>query len=285
MYAFSHPETEQMKATTDYRYIGNNPNNYVKFNCNNDGENCEIWRIIGVFDVDDGTGKYEQRIKLVRGSAFASTMEWDDYSKNINNWPDADLNIFLNGYYLNRSNIASSYGLTELAQSQIADAKYYLGGRAYESTTHYGSTEDMHSWERENTVYNENGATRSTAWTGKVGLMYPSDYAYTYSSGVDDKCYNDPYTCGASRMTPHGEATTGWIYNSNNLEGQTSNQWIWLLSPVSGDSNVVYDVQTSGNINDSQTYYPGGVRAVVYLKSSINIISREGTEQDPYILG
>ena len=32
MWAFTHEATEQLKATTDYRYIGANPNNYVKFN-------------------------------------------------------------------------------------------------------------------------------------------------------------------------------------------------------------------------------------------------------------
>ena len=50
MWTFSHEETEQLWTTTDYRYIGANPNNYVKFN-------DELWRIIGVFGVDDGTGK------------------------------------------------------------------------------------------------------------------------------------------------------------------------------------------------------------------------------------
>ena len=85
-------------------------------------------------------------------------------------------------------------------------------------------------------------------------------------------------------MTSHGEATNGWIYNGNNLEGQTSNQWIWLLSPDSGDSNVAYDVQTLGNINNSESYYPGGVRPVVYLKSSIQITGGTGEENNPYTL-
>ena len=44
MYVFNHSETYQTEALTDYRYIGNNPNNYVIFN-------DEVWRIIGVFPV------------------------------------------------------------------------------------------------------------------------------------------------------------------------------------------------------------------------------------------
>ena len=78
MYTFSHEATEQTPALTDYRYIGNDPYNYIYFNCdsldNQTSETCEIWRIIGVFEVDDGTRNYETRIKLVRGSTFATGM-------------------------------------------------------------------------------------------------------------------------------------------------------------------------------------------------------------------
>jgi len=46
--AESHTVTPQLKATTDYRYTGKDPDNYIKFN-------NETWRIIGVFNVDDVT--------------------------------------------------------------------------------------------------------------------------------------------------------------------------------------------------------------------------------------
>ena len=46
MYTFEHPATTQTGALTDYRYIGDNPNNYVTFN-------NELWRRIGVFTVED----------------------------------------------------------------------------------------------------------------------------------------------------------------------------------------------------------------------------------------
>ncbi|MBQ9318259.1 MAG: hypothetical protein IJR82_01320 [Bacilli bacterium] len=79
MFVMTHPQTDQTSAQTEYRYIGDNPNNYVYFNCdtldNQNSDTCEIWRIIGVFDVDDGTGNYEQRIKLVRGSALPDKMQ------------------------------------------------------------------------------------------------------------------------------------------------------------------------------------------------------------------
>ncbi len=49
MYTFEHEATVQTPALTDYRYIGSDPNNYVEFN-------DELWRIIGVFSVEDENG-------------------------------------------------------------------------------------------------------------------------------------------------------------------------------------------------------------------------------------
>ena len=61
LYTITHPadSTLQIGATesvTEYRYRGKNPKNYVTFN-------NEVWRILGVFPTDDGTGNIENRIK------------------------------------------------------------------------------------------------------------------------------------------------------------------------------------------------------------------------------
>ena len=56
MWTFSHEATEQVGATTDYRYIGSSPNNYITFN-------DETWRIIGVFD---------GRIKIIRQDSLGN---------------------------------------------------------------------------------------------------------------------------------------------------------------------------------------------------------------------
>ena len=70
MWTFTHEATEQTTALTDYRYIGADPNNYIKFN-------DELWRIIGVFDTDDGTGKVEKRLKIIRNESIGS-YSWDN---------------------------------------------------------------------------------------------------------------------------------------------------------------------------------------------------------------
>ena len=54
----------QNYATTEYRYQGANPNNYITFN----GE-TGVWRIIGVFEVQTPNGSgytKEYKVKLLR---------------------------------------------------------------------------------------------------------------------------------------------------------------------------------------------------------------------------
>ena len=182
MYTFEHPATEQTKALTDYRYIGDSPNNYVYFNCDDDGNNCETWRIIGVFSVDDGTGKIEQRMKLVRGELLTEDAAWNDNDgdDSINEWNGSSLATTLNGTYYD--------SLSTSAKSMIGNAKYYLGGRELDYDTLYYGTEDMYEWERGIEVHSNSNycisnptesscVTRSTSWIEKVALLYPSGAA------------------------------------------------------------------------------------------------------------
>ncbi len=254
MYTFNHEETEQTPALTDYRYIGNDPYNYVTFN-------NELWRIIGVFTVEDGNGNQEQRIKIVRNEKLSSVMVWD--SNYVNEWATATLNTYLNVDYYN--------GLDATSKSMVADTKYYLGGRAYDATTHYGTTSEMYTWERGTTVY----SGHSTSWNGKIALMYPSDYSYTYALGVDNTCYTDGYKC---RTDNGGAPTKGWIYNTN------SNSYQWLLSPNSAVSDYAFRLYVSGYVNHSGVANSSGVRPSLYLVSNIKIDSGDGSEQSPYQL-
>ena len=251
MYTFEHPATEQTGVLTDYRYIGANPNNYVTFN-------NELWRIIGVFTVEDENGNTEQRIKIVRNEKLSSNMAWK--SKAVNEWSTTTLNTYLNGDYYN--------GLDATSKSMVADTKYYLGG----SNTGSGGAETYYNWERGTTVY----SGRSTSWTGKIALMYPSDYTYTYALGVDNTCYNDGAYDGCRQSSGK---TNGWIYNTN------SNSYQWLLSPNSNDPYNAFILSGSGFVdayyNVTNSY---GVRPSLYLVSSIKIDSGEGTEQSPYQL-
>ena len=256
LYTIIHPKdtTLQIGATediTEYRYRGANPKNYVTFN-------NEVWRIIGVFPTDDGTGKIENRIKIIKDQSIGNKY-WD--TGNSNNWArPATLNTELNTTYLN--------SLDSTAQNMIGDAKYYLGG--YKDTTI--TSEVMYSYERKikNTTSNEfYYGTNPNNLVGKLGLMYASDYGYAAS----DECkqtlnnYNNT-TC----------KNNNWLFKSNNE---------WILPQNANDSGGVFYFYSGGGVLCN--YRAGGwqfaVRPGLYLKSSVQIIGGSGTSTDPYVIG
>ena len=223
MFAFKHAATAQTPAQTDYRYIGNNPYNYVYFNCNSlDNQNtstCEVWRIIGVFDVEreiddeENPGQKititETRMKLVRGSLIKNDSLGND-------WTTATLKTFLNENYYNRKGEVASYGLKASTRGIIEEAKYYLGALRYNSINDpFGSTERIYEQERGSKLCSSCGGDNDKLkWQGNVGLMYPSDMYMTYANGVNSTCYNNPHKCYKST----GLATKGWIFNTNILQ-------------------------------------------------------------------
>ena len=85
------------------RYTGTEPRNYVEF-----GNIGELWRIVGIFNVKDSTGKLAKKIKLVRYEKLGN-YSWDssESSKNLgrgfNDWTTSDLKAKLNGDYLEPS--------------------------------------------------------------------------------------------------------------------------------------------------------------------------------------
>ena len=295
MWTFTHEATEQTTALTDYRYIGADPNNYVKFN-------DELWRIIGVFDTDDGTGKVEKRLKIIRNDSIGS-YSWDNkdtttgaedpYGKN--EWSDARLNYLLNpghesetaggSLYWNRG-VGNCYkgannetttcdftttGLTEKAKAMIGNVKWYLGGS---STINDVTAPMFYTRERGTGVY----SGRSTTWTGKVGLMYPSDYGYATSGGTT----TNRARCLAKEL---------YNWNDSSVSDCKNNDWLlpsniqWTITPRQAYANGVFTVNDTGFVNDynaSSNYY--GVRPVVHLNSAIKVSSGTGEKDNPYII-
>ena len=297
MWTFSHPETEQTEALTDYRYIGSNPNNYVTFN-------DETWRIIGVFTVDDGTGNVEERLKLIRNESIGN-YSWDNkdtstgaeraYGKN--NWTDARLNYLLNPGHESESAGGSLYwnsgsgtcysgsgnattncdftttGLKEEAREMIGDTLWYLGGTSNYTSSTNGLTSHFYSYERGTTVY----SGRDTSWVGKVGLMYLSDYGYATSGGSTtdrNACLNkELYNWDSSDFSDC--KNNDWIFNSS---------YQWTITPRASASDGVFGLYHTGYVNSLITNNPRGVRPVVFLKSNIKIIDGDGSSSNPYIL-
>ena len=92
------------KVNNDYYYYGDNPHNFIYYNCDNelDTKTCELWRIIG-FHYDDKTNKY--LTKIVRND-YLDTHIFDE-NKNI--WPDSNINKYLNKEYKLKQNMHEEY--------------------------------------------------------------------------------------------------------------------------------------------------------------------------------
>ena len=305
LYTITHPKDTTLQIgndndITEYRYRGASPKNYVTFN-------NEVWRILGVFPTDDGTGKIENRIKIIKDQSIGNNY-WDvgttayNYSKQDNlmllqddnkikvkyleksneydviglatpdatpfrnNWTGATLNTELNTTYLN--------SLDSTSKSMIGNTKYYLGGKNVTYNDGYVDTPlQFYSYERKISGSSYYYGSNPNSWTGKLGLMYLSDYGYASSNCENKKLYDENSSSNDIRACN----TTNWLFN---------NDYQWLLPQNASVSNYAFYVNWVGGVNDvivSDNQL--GVRPVLYLISSAQIIGGNGTSSSPYTLG
>ena len=92
---------EPFKDKEEYYYIGQNPNNYIYFNCKNSSlESCELWRILGIKKVLLSDLNNHYRIKLVRESLSDNKEKYEKKDYNINtNMIEKIVNKQNNKYY------------------------------------------------------------------------------------------------------------------------------------------------------------------------------------------
>lgn len=292
------------------RYIGANPNNYVSFN-------NELWRIIGVFSVDDGNGNVEQRLKLIRSESIGG-YSWDSSASGINNgygvneWSQADVMKLLNGGYESETVDGSLYwnsgsgtcysgsseattscdftssGLGETAKSLIGNALWNTGSNGSNGFTSSdnGTPSHFYTYERSTNsgkrctsgTYCNDTVARTTTWIGQVGLMYPSDYGYATSGGST----TNREACLATEMYNWDGSSdcynNDWLLMSNNFQ--------WTLNPRAHSSGAyrVFGVASHGYVDRSNASDASAVRPVVYLKSNVVITGGEGSTEIPFEL-
>ena len=297
-------------ADKNARYIGADPSNYVYFNCsdytNPTADTCELWRIIGVFNnVTKSDGSKENLVKIIRADSLGN-YSWDSSDSSVNNgygvndWTDADAMKLLNpGYdsetvggslyynaksgtcYYGRNNATTSCDFTstglknDTTRNAIEEVVWNLGGTGY---TSYGLANSLASHfygnERGTTVY----TGRPTIWTGKVGLMYPSDYGYATSGGTT----KDRAACLAKELYNWDSSDfsdckgNDYLYNSSLYQ--------WTLAPYSAFAGDVLNVYRNGYVNGYYARYTHAVRPALFLKSNIQVDKGTGAKSDPYQL-
>lgn len=268
------------------RYYGSNPSNYIYFNCsdysNQTSNNCELWRIIGIFDGN---------VKIVRNSIIGN-LSWDTSASTVNSgngvneWNDADLmkvlnpgyesltiggSLYYNGkdgsfYYGNNNGTNNNINFinlgikNDITRNMIASVNWPLGG--FSSSSIYSN--QAYQYERETNVYNG----RKTNWTGKIALMYMSDYGYATDF---NKCNKKLIEYNDSSCT-----NNNWLF--------VSNFYFHLLSPNFKNPDVAWGISSNGRSStDGYTCSDTiSVRPVLYLKNDISKFDGDGSKNNPY---
>lgn len=255
-----------LKCNTNSTYVSNNGDGYAIVNC---GDNSDSAYTTG----------------LVNNSLY-----WNAGSGKCYNY----------GNYQTTNCDFTATGLTDsTSKNMIDDATWYLGSNSA-SADLWGAGQIMtasymYDFERgsytgkqcSNAYYCSDTVTRTTTWTGKVGLIYPSDYAYATSGGSTtnrDTCLGKQVGYVSASTTPNWSNTYTDCKNNDWLLNTSA--WTWSLSPraYSSASYDVFYVRTPGYVHTADAMGAGFVRPVVYLKSSVTITRGEGTQSKPFEL-
>ena len=165
----------------------------------------------------------------------------------------------------------TSTGLkNDTTRNAIEEVIWNLGGS---STNHDVTPSMFYERERGTNVY----SGHATTWTGKIGLMYPSDYGYATSGGTT----KDRAACLAKEIFNWYDDFSD-CYGNDYLPDTNNNQW--TLAPYSFYESHVFIVERYGGVNNDQIRVTNAVRPVLYLKSSIFVDKGAGTLTDPYQL-
>jgi len=271
------------------RYYGSNPNNYVSFN-------NELWRIIGVFG---------DNVKLVRSESLGS-LSWDSSESSVNNgygvnqWGEskdangneyagADLQVYLNKMYYGGDTTITCYGsayngtetcptgtIDETSKSLIDNHIWNTGAIEFNTRT---DTLAFYNAERgtkgkicSSRGYCNDTVTRTTTWTGYVGLPYVTDWAYASSESI----------CETNMQKQ--DSSNAYICKNNNWM-HYNDSFTWYLSPLANNSLAGHAWSVSGgSVYNNFAAASFAVVPSIYLKSNILIESGTGTSSDPYIL-
>ena len=241
-----------------------------------------LWRIIGVFD---GKLRIRRDESKIGGFSFDTSASDVNGGSGINEWSQADLMKLLNpGYqdlevggslwynsqsgtcYVGKNNETracdfSNTGLSDEAKEFIVDQTIYLGG--FDTINVFA--DQAYVKERESNVIQNpgDGIPRTTSWTGKVALIYPSDFGYA-ADLRNANCQNN--------LSGFNSCTANWMNGTS-----------WTVSPMSDSANM--KVYVSRTLGSTFTYENYGGWPVLTLNSDVAKVSGTGTKDDPYVIG
>ena len=169
----------------------------------------------------------------------------------------------------------TSTGLkNDTTRNAIEEVVWNLGGTGDYNSASNGLASHWYGYERGTTVY----TGRPTTWTGKIGLMYPSDYGYATSGGTT----KDRVDCLAKEL---------FSWDSSDFSDCKGNDYLfdinndpWTLAPGSASAHIVFIVNGYGDVHQITANYTNAVRPALFLKSNIQVDKGTGVKSNPYTL-
>ena len=169
----------------------------------------------------------------------------------------------------------TSTGLkNDTTRNAIEEVVWNLGGTGSYTSASTGLASHWYGYERGTTVY----TGRPTTWTGKIGLMYPSDYGYATSGGTT----KDRAACLAKEL--YNWASSDFSDCKGNDYLLYANNHQWTLVPSSASADDVFGVSTGGFVYGTYAGSTFAVRPALFLKSNIQVDKGTGAKSDPYQL-
>ena len=270
--------------TEQYRYQGNNPNNYVSFN-------NQLWRIIAYVPVClevtpitedttiNGTSfkqgeaqctKWENRVKIIKADPIGAYVYNESRYGAANNivWIGSSIQELLNSCYLGKKDVCSKYcyahsttqGVCNYSQNGINENDSY--GNMIEGV--YYNMGMSNGYSSSSVVY-ANEVKKQVSEKSMTGLMYASDFGYAISG----------YTGNLGYSSANSQMVNNWLF------GQS---YEWTMTAFSS-SNPVYVSNYGGLSGNNNASYGFAVRPVLYLQSNVNKLSGDGSIASPYTLG
>lgn len=248
--------------TTKYSYMGDGSSNYIML------EN-DLWRIISVeadhtikvVKLDDKIVKAfdEENNRNTTNSSYCTNPllgcnSWSlqtsftngDITGSVEN--DSTILTYLNNDFYK--------GLPDTIQSIVVDHNFNIG-----PVNKDASLNEVLSQESK------------YSWNGKVGLLSISDILYASNSTT---------------------ITTSSSLSNNYISDYAKNKIVWTSNPLYNDTSKVWVINNEGNLSNKdakeiseeneKTTYNYTVLPVMYLSSSIQYSSGDGTQNNPFVI-
>ena len=260
-----------------YRFTGTSVNNFACFGTNDlttctSNPSTYMYRIVGIFPDSDGN----KHIKLIKYKQLTGSYAWNT-TKSDADWGTSSLYTGLNGSFF-LTNTTYSYLQNSSWLSKIVDWKWTAVNTLSNEKNGPSYVNDLSPKNLYLHEMNKTGKTSSigewTTPTGKIGVMYASDFALSLGA----TSLNMTTGTDANRNT----FTTSWIYQDNNDITQSSDEW--LMARTGRISTYYYAWYIhAGTISNGDINSTLGIRPVFYLEEDITGTGT-GTETDPYML-